>query len=123
MRSNIENIKAFLIETLQRKSSINLFANYFSRMEENFAKYNLSNKIESFMHSYLTIYSNGEILHNEDIYPYLGLYHYNIVNGNYVTVSDELLDKTYNIEKLYFIINKYEINNPNVEKFYYTLDV
>ena len=59
----------------------------------------------------------------EDIYPYLGLYHYNIVNGNYVTVSDELLDKTYNIEKLYFIINKYEINNPNVEKFYYTLDV
>lgn len=70
MRSNIENIKAFLIETLQRKSAINLFANYFSRMEENFAKHNLSDKLESFIHSYLTIYSSGEMLHNEDLYPY-----------------------------------------------------
>ena len=65
MRNNIENIKAFLIETLQRKNAINLFANYFSRMEENFAKLGLQNEFENFIHSYLTIYSNGEILHKD----------------------------------------------------------
>lgn len=59
----------------------------------------------------------------EDIYPYLGLYHYNIQNGDYVSVSDELLDKTYNIEKLYFIINKYDNNTTNLEKLYYELEV
>lgn len=70
MRNNVENIKAFLIETLQRKNAINLFANYFSRMEENYAKLGLSHEFENFLHSYLTIYSSGEILRKEDIYPY-----------------------------------------------------
>lgn len=70
MRSNIENIKAFLIETLQRKNSINLFANYFTRIEENFAKHGFLHEFDSFIHSYLTIYSSGEVLHSEDIYPY-----------------------------------------------------
>lgn len=70
MRSNLENIKAFLIETLQRKNRINLFANYFSRMEENFAKQGLLHEFENFIHSYLTIYSSGEVLYTEDIYPY-----------------------------------------------------
>lgn len=70
MRSNIDNIKSFLIETLQRKNSINLFANYFSRIEENFAKKNLLGEFELFIYSYLAIYSSGEILNKEDIYTY-----------------------------------------------------
>jgi len=61
-----------------------------------------------------------------DIYPYLGLYHYNISNGKYVTVSDELLDKAYTIDKLYFIINKHDNTNDsslnNVETYYYAVD-
>jgi len=70
MRSKIEKIKAFLIETLQRKNSINLFANYFARIEENFAKYALLNEFEAFICDYLTIYSNGKVLNDEDIYTY-----------------------------------------------------
>ncbi len=77
MRDNVENIKAFLIETLQRKNSINLFANYFSRIEENFAKSNFIHEIEPFLHAYLTIYSSGELLETEDIYSYFkDFYHY-----------------------------------------------
>lgn len=70
MRSKIEKIKAFLIETLQRKTSINLYANYFARIEENFAKYLLTNEFENFICDYMTIYSNGIVLNNEDIYIY-----------------------------------------------------
>ncbi len=69
MKFKIEQIKAFLIETLQRKDSINLFANYFSRIEENFARYELANEFETFIYDYLTIYSNGKIP-NEDVYTY-----------------------------------------------------
>lgn len=70
MRNNIENIKSFLIETLQRKNSINLFANYFSRLEENFARMGFSDEIEAFIHSYMTIYSGSETISKEDIYIY-----------------------------------------------------
>ncbi len=70
MKHKVEKIKAFLIETLNRKNSINLFANYFARIEENFAKYGLLNKFEDFICDYLTIYSNGNVFDNEDVYVY-----------------------------------------------------
>ena len=70
MRSKIEQIKAFLIETLHRKNSIHLFANYFARIEENVARYFLTNEFENFICDYLTIYSNGIVLNSEDIYVY-----------------------------------------------------
>ena len=70
MRANIENIKAFLIETLNRKGSITLFANYFSRMEENFTKHGLKSELENFICTYLSIYSNGEHLKDEELYSY-----------------------------------------------------
>ena len=70
MRNNIDKIKAFLIETLQRKGEISLFANYFSRIEENYAKENLSDKFYSFIVDYLSIYSNGKTINEEDVYVY-----------------------------------------------------
>lgn len=48
--------------------------------------------------------------HNENYYPYLGLYHYNIKNGDYISVSDEIIDKNIIIDKLYIQINRYNIN-------------
>lgn len=70
MRSNTENIKAFLIETLQRKNAINLYANYFARIEENYAKYSMSDKFPDFIKDYLAIYTNGSTLTEADTYVY-----------------------------------------------------
>ena len=70
MKNNVEKIKAFLIETLQRKGTIGLFANYFSRIEENYAVKNLSDKFENFVKDYLSIYSNGKTITDDDIYVY-----------------------------------------------------
>ena len=70
MKNNVEKIKAFLIELLQRKGEINLFANYFSRIEENYAALNLSDKFEDFIFDYLAIYSNGKIITEDDAYVY-----------------------------------------------------
>ncbi len=70
MQNSVEKIKAFLIESLQRKYAISLYANYFARIEENYAKYNLSDKVSEFLYSYLSIYSNGEVFEKKDVYVY-----------------------------------------------------
>lgn len=70
MENNIKKIKAFLIEILQRKNSISLFANYFSRMEENYIKAGFSDKLEAFIADYLAIYSVEKEFNKEDIYVY-----------------------------------------------------
>lgn len=112
MRNNIENIKAFLIETLQRKNSINLFANYFSRIEENFAKLNLIDELEPFMHSYLTIYSSGELLELEDIYSYFrDFYHY----STRLKTDENVLKHLYRYSNYYLKIFTLDISDVDAK--------
>jgi hypothetical protein len=110
MRSNIENIKAFLIETLQRKRSINLFANYFSRIEENFAKHGLLHELNAFLHSYLTIYSSGELLYDEDIYPYFrDFYQYT----SRIKTDENILKHIYRYSNYYLKIFTLDISDAD----------
>lgn len=112
MRNDIENIKAFLIETLQRKNLVNLFANYFSRIEENYAKYGLLHKVDEFMHSYLTIYSGGEFLHKEDIYIYFrDFYQYT----SKIKTDENILKHIYRYSNYYLKILTLDINDIDVK--------
>ena len=59
---------------------------------------------------------------NGKTYPFYGIYHYNLKEGVYYSVSDEKLDKTYNINKIYFIINEYLIDGSK-NSYYYVENV
>lgn len=45
------------------------------------------------------------------IYPLYGIYHYDLHNGNYYSVSDEKIDSDKTIEKVYVIVNEYDYDN------------
>lgn len=112
MKSNIENIKAFLIETLQRKGTINLFANYFSRIEENFAKHNLLPELQKFICDYLTIYSNGKVLEKDDIYTYFrDFYEY----AAKMKSDENILKHIYRYSNYYLKILTLDINDIDVK--------
>ena len=68
MNSNLDKIRNFLIQSLRYSGEIALFANYFTRIEENFAKYSIEDKLEDFLLSYLTIYLSNDKLNLEDLY-------------------------------------------------------
>lgn len=111
MRSKIEKIKAFLIETLHRKNSINLYANYFARIEENFAKYFLTNEFENFICDYLTIYSNGKVLDNEDIYIYFrDFYEY----ASKMKSDENLLKHIYRYSNYYLKLLTLDISDVDI---------
>lgn len=57
------------------------------------------------------------VLDNGDIYPFIGLYNYSYVNGNYNLVSDEKLLKEINIKEVIGIVNEY--NSLGALKTYY----
>lgn len=112
MRTNIENIKAFLIETLNRKSSISLYANYFSRMEENFAKYNLLDELGAFICDYLTIYSNGKVLKDEDIYSYFRDFY---MYAARMKTDENILKHIYRYSNYYLKLLTLEISDVDVK--------
>ena len=53
------------------------------------------------------------------VYPYLGIYHYNLERGSFNSVSDDKLDKVYEISKVYYIINYYDLNGELTQYYYY----
>lgn len=113
MRNNLEKIKAFLIETLQRKSAINLFANYFVRIEENFSKHALEDKIEQFISDYLSIYANGEILESDDIYiAFRDFYEYAIR----MKTDENILKHIYRYSNYYLKILTLDISDIDIRE-------
>lgn len=53
------------------------------------------------------------------IYPYLGIYHYNLERGNFNSVSDDKIDKEYEINKVYYIVNYYSLDGELTQYYYY----
>ena len=63
-----------------------------SNSDENYERYKVNASIPSAKtgHIDMQIFVKGN---DGNVYPYLGLYHYEFKNGNYISVSDEKIDK------------------------------
>ncbi len=111
MRSSTDNIKSFLIETLQRKHCVNLFANYFARIEENYAKSSMLHKFPDFICAYLTIYTNGKDLTPEDTYIYFrDFYNYAVK----MKTDENILKHIYRYSNYYLKILTLDVSDVDI---------
>lgn len=112
MENNIAKIKAFLIELLQRKSSVSLFANYFVRIEENYAKAGLADKFEVFIADYLAIYSNEKNYNKDDIYVYFrDFYNY----ASKIKSDENILKHFYRYSNYYLKLLTADISDVDIK--------
>lgn len=112
MKSDFENIKSYLMEILQEKNSVNLYANYIARMEENYAQYNLSKRLENFFLDYLTIYTNGKVPTKEDMFQYfVDFYTY----AQKLKADENILKHIYRYSNYYLKIITLDINDVDIK--------
>lgn len=55
---------------------------------------------------------------NDKIIPFLGYYHYRVMNGNIQTVSDEKISIEENVNMIYYMVRYYD-SNGNITNIYY----
>ena len=90
-----------------------------SNSDENYERYKVNASIPSAKtgHIDMQIFVKGN---DGNVYPYLGLYHYEFKSGNYISVSDEKIDKKQGIVAAYCQINMYETNGNTTTNTYFT---
>ena len=95
------------------KTEINDFefiVNEVVKEEEDYNLYNIFFNIGDLKGGHIDLQTWIETSDNQ-LFPFVGIYHYQLDRGNYETYGYERIDKKVNVNKVYFKVNYYKDNN------------